>query len=1355
MSAQSLDIAMQVVADRDVHDVRVSLVDRSVTVGEVLTELATELTGFVGPEAGRYGPVVDRPAVEALSPGTRLGGGRVVPSDTAVANGAAIDVAVVAGLDAGAKVSVDDGRFVVSTGSQTSYLQVDGIGQAAAKAEAWHDQASSVEAIQVGDTMLGLSRPVNPEPGTSATVHRPPRSVLPPAVTPIVIADPPPPVPEPQPLSWATLLTPIPIALAMAFFFRPIFALFAAMGPVMALGRWFESRRRHRKHTRHRLGELARRQVELETAMARQAEQLALRRWILHPHVAELFNRAKVGSVRLWERRPETEGYLTFTAGVGEDHVSAVVAGSKPHREFQEPLVDPLVLRPVPHPFDLSEENGLGICGPRQHALAVARSAILQLATLHGPADLRVVVISDREHASVWDWLKWLPHTDHELVHHTVRPVVRSLDNITTSDDRTLASFAKDTGRTSPVTVLIVDSTSADVAAVERAALHAGRSFRVIAVAERPTSLPAVCSGLFDVADLSRSRLTTPTQGVDRPTMTATGISETTAVQWARALAGRRDPELLDQVSGQSTVVSLSQLTGSLSVERIQDRWASSVPGSPPQAVLGQNSQGAFSIDLTQDGPHALVAGTTGSGKSELLRSLILSLAASVPPDQLQFALLDFKGGGAFDRVTELPHVGGVVTDLDETLVGRVVASLRAELERREHVYRQLAVSEFEQAAAASPTGLPRLVLVIDEFAVLAADYPHLLDGIVDLAARGRSLGMHVVLATQRPSGVVDQKIRANTNLRIALRVQDAFDSQDVVGTAEAAQIDRRTPGSAIVVVGGDTPVRIQTAYTGHADRRSQRCIVRPHQLFASADGGEQPDHHQMSAHDRAPRSELDVVVEAIVHAWSDRSPIRALWADPLPEVLPWVDLPARLASSQSREIDGADLAIGLCDLPERQTQRPWCWHPDSGPLIVYGGSADCTAQTLNAIGAAIAVANRPDSAHVYVVDGGTGAVAALEELRHTGAYVRLTEIDRIERTIRHCEQVLLDRRSSGPDGDEARVVLMIENLGAVLSGFDELQAMALIDRLAVLARDGAPHRVHLVATARTVRDVSHRLGQHMPNRLAFALADPNAYLALGLRARDVPPLPGMRAIDLVTKRSVQMAMPPDLTELGDSYPVDSARLAVPIRSFPDRFPVGELGPPWIDETGTIHIPIGMGAASLEDAALSLRPGGGALIVGAAGMGRTTALSVIAAQLANLEPGPVVVVEATGMTAEELTAAAPTGDCGPIGVLLIDDAEAVGPEEAAVLTALLEGDHGDVRIVASSSLPFGRSMRSWVYPLRTISTGIVLGGQPADGELFQVRFDRLAGLGRLPGRGHIINRGRVVAAQIADATAGR
>ena len=259
-----------------------------------------------------------------------------------------------------------------------------------------------------------------------------------------------------------------------------------------------------------------------------------------------------------------------------------------------------------------------------------------------------------------------------------------------------------------------------------------------------------------------------------------------------------------DLGQGAPALVRLNRTGCPLTATRIAARWRE--PGRPGagggrlSAVLGVGAGGPLSADLALDGPHALLAGTTGSGKSELLTSWLLQLACTVPPDLLSLVLVDYKGGSAFTPLRGLPHTAGVLTDLDPADTARALSSLEAEVRRRERILTRAGAKDVTRLPAG--TVLPRLLVVVDEFATLACEHPDVLDTLVRVAAQGRSLGIHLVLATQRPGGVVSPAIRANTSLRVCLKVLDTADSREVLGHDGAAHLPRH-PGRVIVAGAG------------------------------------------------------------------------------------------------------------------------------------------------------------------------------------------------------------------------------------------------------------------------------------------------------------------------------------------------------------------------------------------------------------------------------------------------------------------------------------------------------------------------------------------------------------------------
>jgi len=425
-------------------------------------------------------------------------------------------------------------------------------------------------------------------------------------------------------------------------------------------------------------------------------------------------------------------------------------------------------------------------------------------------------------------------------------------------------------------------------------------------------------------------------------------------------------------------------------------------------AVVGTVDGAAFVLDLVADGPHAVVAGMTGAGKSELLTTWVTSLCATHSTDDVVFLLADFKGGTAFEALSGLPHVTGVVTDLDGGGALRALESLRAELRRREAELVRAGARDIADPAVR----LPRLVVVVDEFAALAAAHPEITGLITDIAARGRALGMHLVLGTQRAAGVLREALTANCPLRISLRVADAADSRAVVGTEDAARLsgDADAVGIAIVRRAADAvPRAVRIALTSPA-------------TIAAATAG---------AAGSAPR-----------RPWLPELPVR-LELD-------------ELSVRASRRRAAGEIVLGLADEPELQRQRIVTLRPSERGLAVVGRPGSGRTSVLATVAAqathtllgadpeaawdalAALVATPPADGHVLLVDDLDGLLAGLPpEYAHA-------VIERLETLLRH----------AGGDGGP-RVVLATQRLsGGVARLFD------LLPRRAVLATSSRAEHV-------------------------------------------------------------------------------------------------------------------------------------------------------------------------------------------------------------------------------------------------------------------------------------------------------
>ena len=801
--------------------------------------------------------------------------------------------------------------------------------------------------ILVGGTAITLWRGVTeslaPAPGTlpnvtrAATVpfNRPPR----PGLTPTPDALEPPtrkPPPPPARFGLAAILAPLLMAgVLVAVLQDARFALLAALSPILAIGTTVEQKRRRKK-------DLLEAEAEFATGLERFTHELTEtaaaereRRRELAPDPARTLRRAALPTTGLWQRRPGWMDFLTLHAGVGNVGWQPALDSSTGRRledDVREEL-DRAVLPSAPVEVDLTHAGVVGVVGDREGALAVARSLLCQVVTHCGPADLTVGVCCDPGREDDWAWAGWLPHVRHlgdgsgaqwvSTERSRSEAMLRSLrDGIETHPTPAvlllLDSDVLTEGRDAPARSLLGHGRPLGQSLVERP----GPQVSGIVIAATEEQLPAACTTVVHVDRDAAGTVTRPGDLTRVDDVVLAGISVTTAQRCAADLARFDDPELSVPGGALPGLVRLPPLLDldEVSAAAIRRSWSASSRISTP---LGVTEDGVFEIDLVRDGPHGLVGGTTGSGKSEFLRSLVAGLAARNDPTRLTFILIDFKGGAAFKTCERLPHTIGTVSNLDEQLADRALTALEAELRYRQQVFARAGdgIDNLDAYLATGPAEpMPRLLLVVDEFAMLAKDYPDVLKSLVSVAAVGRTLGVHMILATQRPAGVVNDDILANTNLRVALRVQSRDDSANVIGVPAAASIGRTQWGRAYVKLGQDDITPIQTALvTGRAEAQTSNLVDVHPTRFGVVD----PPASGDAAVDEDAPTDLDLLIDAIVEADAELglAPPRPVWPEPLGERVP---LAATGPADDDREagrptvggLQGSVLQIALADEP-------------------------------------------------------------------------------------------------------------------------------------------------------------------------------------------------------------------------------------------------------------------------------------------------------------------------------------------------------------------------------------------------------------------------------------------------------
>lgn len=999
------------------------------------------------------------------------------------------------------------------------------------------------------------------------------------------------------PLSWPMMLMPVLMGGAMFSYTRsPISLVFMIGFPSMMLLTWLMQRRAARKEFAAETAIWRQDMRELLSALDVAATTQRANAEDDEPDLDVVLARAVARDHRLWVRRPDSEDFLTVRAGRGPR--AALLTAKKLNNgdrtlraEGSAAIADRATLADLPVPVELAEAGLAAVTGPLADVDAWVRAAVLRLAVTHSPTDLQVAAVLGPNRSHIESWLRWLPHAAPR------NGGVACVGIGATEGQALLEELASADGGTAHTLVLVDEGAGLPRRLVEAVAADAvERRLHLLWIGSDVNTVPATTATVVNLTSAAPIPTTAPTAtaaaeggaggagaagvllhrdrgGVESLTsLESLGLTEVWRA--SRSLSGYRDEAaVLAAESMLPPQVRLPGLSGDLSnpddVERLIERWATS---SGLRAQLGMGGEGVVTIDLREDGPHGLVAGTTGAGKSELLQSLLCSLAMNNPPSRITFLLVDYKGGAAFREVAELPHSVGYITDLTPALVQRCLTSLHAELTSREHLLAQYGAKDLQALERSNPEAAPPSMLIcVDEFAALLAEVPEFVEGMVSIAQRGRSLGMHMLLATQRPAGVVTPQIKANTDLRIALRVAAPEDSMDVIDAPDAAHISRRTPGRAwLRRTGHGTRELVQVAWVGareeiHTDGGKVRISpFTARELAAGKHVGRTRVH---------PESDLDRIVATTGTAFlrTGRPAPKKPWLPPLPEEVPMVcAAPGRLVLGEGAHDEalvagthadthtvtqGAGQAtLGLIDRPAEQTQLPFVVdYARAGHLLVFGASGSGKSELLRTVAAAVTIgAESGVPACVYGIDAGGGALSVLERMPAVGSIVLEQQEERMLRLLRMLAKsidernaLLASRGAADVDALAAlgtplqRIHLLIDNLPAVLDTLDGGGPIRRqhADHLITILQEGRRCGVHVTATSpqRTgiTSPVQATFGQRLVLRMT--VADDYAMLGVSSNVLDGDSAPGR---GLVGKDEVQIA-----TVGGAGTPLQAERL--------------------------------------------------------------------------------------------------------------------------------------------------------------------------------------------------------------------
>lgn len=933
-------------------------------------------------------------------------------------------------------------------------------------------------------------------------------------------------------------------------------AVSMALGAVMSIVSFVQDNKTYKKEREER-DSLYKTYIDDKEKQILEARKDELRvRELIDESLENGFNEVDSFGRRLFEKKYNDKDFLNVYLGKGTVEAANQVKFNK--QEFVD-LEDPITLLPeelsnkykfienAPIVSNFFLSDGIGISGPKEKLIEMLKNITLDIAIKHFYEDVKFVYITENDCLNRISWVRWLHNVENDDIdvrnivcdEESKNIVLESLYN-TLSYREQVFHANKDTAFEQQYIVFITKADMISTHPISKYIQQGSKyGFTFVFFEEYEENIPQGCSELIRLSNDNNGGVFKSDNGDNILSFTYNTVSDSKAEELAMKLAA----VTVDEVSLESELtknITLFELFNIMSVEDIDlnNNWTNSEVYKSLSAPIGvKNKNQVVSLDISDNskahGPHGLVAGTTGSGKSEILQTYILSLATKFHPYEVGFVIIDFKGGGMANQFKDLPHLIGTITNIDGREIDRSLLSIKAELVKRQEMFSKCGVNHindyiklYKDNKVSEP--MPHLIMIVDEFAELKAEFPDFMKELISAARIGRTLGVHLILATQKPAGVVDAQIWSNSKFKLCLKVQTREDSNEVLKTPLAAEIVE--PGRAYFQVGNNEIFELfQSAYSGAYVPEGNTANDAIYNIYEKNIWGKKSllFTNKKSISSNKTQTQLQAIVD-YVNCYCKLNGIKHLPGICLPPLKDLINVDELNYENKSQFIS---VPIGIYDDPEQQLQEQVEIDISRDNLYLVGSSQSGKTVLIQSL--IYGLMKKYDSSEVnfYLVDCGSMVLKMFETSKHVGGVVLSNEEEKCKNLFKMLNSIVVQRKkvmseigignySAYLDAgykEMPLVVVVIDNMAAFKEYFPNQN-----DELNSLTREAQSVGISFIISATTSNALNYRTQANFGQKLVLNCNDDGEYSNVLGHCRQTPKENAGRGLLLFEKRILE-----------------------------------------------------------------------------------------------------------------------------------------------------------------------------------------------------------------------------------------